>query len=162
MVDLDQFDVAILNLLQVNNRLTSEAIAERVGLSPTACQRRIKRLRAEGAIAKEIAVIDPELVGGRITLIVQAVLARGRADIVDAFKREVQAIPEVQQCYYVTGEADFILIVTAEDIAAYERLTRRIFFGNPNIQKFQTIVVMDSVKVGLEIPLQAPALAARP
>ena len=153
MSELDPFDVALLNLLQANNRLTSETLAERVGLSPTACQRRIKRLRAEGAIAKEIAVVDPQVVGGRITLIVQVVLAHGRADIVDAFKREVQAIPEVQQCYYVTGDHDFILIVTADDIADYERLTRRIFFGNPNIQKFQTIVVMDSVKVGLEIPL---------
>ena len=150
---LDQFDISILNLLQDDNRMTSEAIAERVGLSPTACQRRIKRLRAEGAIAAEVAVLDPDVVGGRITLIVQVVLAHGRADIVDAFKREVQAMPEVQQCYYVTGEADFILIVTAEDIPAYERLTRRIFFGNPHIQKFQTIVVMDSVKVGLKLPI---------
>ena len=153
MADLDQFDVAILSLLQDDNRLTSEAIAEQVGLSPTACQRRIKRLRAEGAIAAEVAVLDPDLVGGRITLIVQVILAHGRADIIDSFKREMRAIPEVQQCYYVTGESDFILIVTAEDIASYERLTRRIFFGNPNIQKFQTIVVMDSVKVGLKIPL---------
>lgn len=153
MADLDQFDVAILGQLQDDNRVTSEVIAERVGLSPTACQRRIKRLRAEGAIAAEVAVLDPDLVGGRITLVVQVILARGRADIVDAFKREVQAIPEVQQCYYVTGEADFILIVTAEDIASYERLTRRIFRDNPNIQKFLTNVVMEPVKVGLRIPL---------
>ncbi len=153
MEQLDQFDVAILNQLQDDNRVTSEVIAERVGLSPTACQRRIKRLRAQGTIAQEIAVLEPDLIGGRLTLVVQVILARGRADIVDAFKREIQAIPEVQQCYYVTGEADFILIVTAEDIAAYERFTRRVFRDNANIQKFHTNVVMEPVKVGLRIPL---------
>lgn len=153
LMELDSFDLAILRLLQDDNRLTSEAIGTQVGLSPTACQRRMKRLRAEGAIAKDCAVVSPELVGGRMTLIVTIVLERGRADIVDAFKRQVQAVPEIQQCYYVTGEHDFVLIVTARDIAEYERLTRRVFYGNPNIQKFNTIVAMERVKTSLAIPL---------
>jgi Lrp/AsnC family leucine-responsive transcriptional regulator len=153
MTKLDSFDIAILRSVQDDNRQSTEAIAEAVGLSPSTCQRRLKRLRDSGAIAAEIAVLSPEVVGKRITLIVQVVLERGGAHIVDAFKRDVQAIPEIQQCYYVTGEFDFILVVTAADIAAYERLTRRIFFDNPRIQKFHTIVVMESVKVGLAIPL---------
>lgn len=153
MSDLDNFDVAILRCLQVDNRQTSEAIGAEIGLSPTACQRRIKRLRASGVIASEVAILDPDRIGGRLTLIVQVLLARGRTDIIDSFKREIRDIPEVQQCYYVTGEHDFILVVTAEDMAAYEKLTRRIFFANPNIQKFQTIVAMESVKLGLQIPL---------
>lgn len=152
MSEIDQFDRTILSLLQDNARMTSEAIGDAVGLSPTACQRRIKRLRENGVISSEIAVLDPEALGGRVTLIVQIVLERGRADIVDAFRREVRGIPEIQQCYYVTGEYDFILVVTASDMADYEQLTRRIFFGNPNIQKFHTIVVMQSVKTGLKIP----------
>ena len=98
-------------------------------------------------------MISPDVVGGRVTLIVEVVLERGRVDIVDAFKREMRAIPEVQQCYYVTGDCDFILIVTAADIAAYERLTRRIFFDNPHIHRFNTIVSMETVKAGLEVPL---------
>jgi Lrp/AsnC family leucine-responsive transcriptional regulator len=153
MDELDDFDTALLRELQVNNRLTSEALAERVGLSPTACQRRVKRLRETGAIQAEVAVVSPDAAGKRVTLIVEIELERGRADIVDNFKREVQSIPEIQQCYYVTGKADFVLIVTARDMAEYEQLTRKIFFGNPNIQHFTTIVVMDSVKLGLEIPL---------
>lgn len=153
MTDLDDFDIAILRCLQVDNRQTSEAIGSEVGLSPTACQRRVKRLRASGAIASEVAILDPDRVGGRLTLIVQVVLERGRADIIDSFKRDIHTIPEVQQCYYVTGEYDFILIVTVEDMASYERLTRQIFFANPDIQKFHTIVAMESVKLGLQIPL---------
>ena len=153
MNEIDAFDVKILNSLQANNRMTSEALAERVGLSPTACQRRIKRLRESGAISAEVAVVSPEVLGGRVTLIIQVLLERGRADIVDSFKREIRAIPEVQQCYYVTGEYDFVLVMTAKDMADYERLTRRIFFDNPNIQRFHTSVTMESVKVGLQIPL---------
>ena len=149
----DPLDIAILRHLQRSTRTTSEAIAEAVGLSPSACQRRIKRLRQCGAIASEIAVLDPGVAGQRLTLIVQVVLARGRADIVDSFKQAVRKVPEVQQCYYVTGDVDFILVITARDMSDYEDLTRRLFFDNRDIQKFQTIVVMDTVKLGLEIPL---------
>ena len=153
MSDLDDFDVAILKRLQDNNRETSDVIADAVGLSATSCQRRIKRLRERGAIAADIAVLNPDVVGGRVTLIVEIILERGRADIVDAFKREMRKLPEVQQCYYVTGNADFILIVTAHDMASYEQFTRRAFFGNPNILRFNSIVVMDTVKAGLQIPI---------
>lgn len=153
MDDLDHFDVALLNQLQRDNRQTSEALAAEVGLSPTACQRRMKRLREAGTIRADVAVLDPARVGRRATFIVQVDLARGRADIIDGFKRDMQKIPEVQQCYYVTGESDFIVIIVAEDIAHYEALTRRIFFDNPDIRKFHTQVVMDSVKLGLTVPL---------
>ncbi|MGI9382338.1 MAG: Lrp/AsnC family transcriptional regulator [Methyloligellaceae bacterium] len=153
MRKLDDFDVALLRCLQDDNRMTSEAIAEQVGLSPTACQRRMKKLRQSGAIAGDVSIVDPEHVGGRMVMIVQVVLARGQADIVDAFKRDARRTPEIQQCYYVTGEADFVLVVTAKDMADYERLTRRIFFDNPNIQKFQTMVAMETVKAGLKISL---------
>ncbi len=103
--------------------------------------------------AADVAVLDPARLDRRLTLVVQVDLALGRADIIDGFKREMRKIPEVQQCYYVTGGTDFVLIITTEDIAHYEQLTRRIFHGNPNIRKFHTQVVMDSVKLGLTIPL---------
>ncbi len=152
-MELDSFDLAILRILQEDNRTTSDALGEAVGLSPTACQRRVKRLRAEGVIDKDCAVIAPERVGGRITLIVSIVLERGRADIIDSFKRQVQEVPEIQQCFYVTGEYDFLLVINAQDMAEYEALTRRVFYGNGHIQKFNTMVVMDRVKTGLTIPL---------
>lgn len=155
MDDLDQFDVALLDQLQRDNRQTSEALAAAVGLSATACQRRMKRLREAGYIAADVSVLDPAKVGRRTTFIVQVDLARGRADIIDGFKRDMQKVPEVQQCYYVTGEADFILVVVAEDLAHYEQLTRRLFYESNVIRKFHTQVVMDSVKLGLTVPLSA-------
>lgn len=153
MADLDVFDTAILKRLQADCRQTSEAIGDAIGLSSTAVQRRIKRLRESGAIVREVAIVDPRAAHRHFTAIVQVVMARGRGEVLDAFKRAVQAAPEVQQCYYVTGEFDFILVVTARDMAEYERLVRRIFFDNPDIHRFTTSVTMDPVKVGLEVPM---------
>jgi len=151
--DIDSFDVSILNCLQKNVRMTSEEMAKSVGLSATACQRRVKRLRQSGAIQAEIAVISPDVVGGRVTMIVQVALRRGGADIIDDFRRDIAKTEEVQQCYYVLGDYDFTLVISAKDIAEYDRLSRRIFFNNNNIQKFHTTVALETVKVGLNIPL---------
>ncbi|HEY5800548.1 MAG TPA: Lrp/AsnC family transcriptional regulator [Burkholderiaceae bacterium] len=153
MSQLDPFDRAILRELQRECRQSSELIAVAVALSPTAVQRRIRRLRESGVIRAEQAIVEPSAVGRQLSILVQVTLARGRADIVADFKRQTQAIPEVQQCYYVTGDYDFLLIVTATDMADYERLTHRLFFANPDIQKFQTVVVIEPVKVGLNIPI---------
>lgn len=152
---MDAFDAKLLNLVQRNNRLTTEQLSDAVGLSPTACQRRLKRFRDSGIIASDIAVISPETVGRRMTMIVQISLEREQPEHLDLFKQTMLAIPEVMQCYYVTGSADFILILTAKDMKDYENFTRRFFFNNPNIQQFITNVVIDHVKVGLAVPIEA-------
>lgn len=152
---MDSFDAKLLNLIQRNNRLTTEQLSDAVGLSPTACQRRLKRFRDNGTIASDIAVISPEAVGRRMTMIVQISLEREQPEHLDLFKRTMLAIPEVMQCYYVTGSADFILILTAKDMKDYEEFTRRFFFNNPNIQQFITSVVIDHVKVSLAVPIVA-------
>ncbi|MFD2205288.1 Lrp/AsnC family transcriptional regulator [Kiloniella antarctica] len=150
---MDKFDKAILRCLQENTRFKSEYIAEKVGLSATACQRRIKRLRDSRAITKEVAILNPEITGRPVTLIVQLVIGRCGAEILDQLKRDLVAEPEVQQCYNVTGAFDFVVIVTAKDMEAYERFTRRVFFDKPTIKEFETTVVMEKIKVGLEIPI---------
>ena len=91
--------------------------------------------------------------GQPITIFVEVEMESERADLIDTAKREFTNAPEVQQCYYVTGEADFILIVVVPTMAAYEALTRRLFFGNNNVKRFRTFVAMDRVKVGLAVPL---------
>lgn len=88
-----------------------------------------------------------------MTFVVQVTLERERSDLMDAFKKEMKANPIVQQCYYVTGSSDFILILTAEDMEAYDAFTREAFFDNTNIRGFQTNVVMDAVKTGLFVPV---------
>ena len=154
---MDKFDAAILNAVQDNNRLTAEQLSGRVGLSPAACQKRLKKLRDNGTIARDISVLVPEAVARGLTMIVEVTLERERAELIDQFKKTMLAAPEVMQCYYVTGSADFILVLTAKDMKDYEDFTRRYFFQQSNVSRFRTNVVMDRVKVGLAIPVEAAA-----
>ncbi len=153
---LDTFDRKILTILQLANRTTSEQIADQVGLSAAAVQRRVKRLREQRTIQADVSVVNAKAVGRSLTLLVQVSLERERADLMDAFKKNMREWDEVQQCYYVTGAFDFLLVVTAIDMADYEGFTRKAFFDNSNVRSFQTHVVMDPVKVGLNIPIGEP------
>jgi len=150
---IDNFDRHILDILQESNRTTSDQIAEQVGLSAAAVQRRIKRMREQQIIRADISVVNPKAVGQNISLIVQVTLERERMDLLDSFKKAMSDHKSVQQCYYVTGSADFILLVSAADMEEYEEFTREVFFGNDNVKGFETNVVMDSVKSGLSVPV---------
>jgi len=153
VMELDRVDIALLEAVQRNNRLTAEELGGIVNLSPTACQRRLKRLRAEGVIEGDVAIVSPKAVGRHITMIVLVSLERERADIVDRFKAAIRDTREVMIGYYVTGDADFILVVTAKDMEDYERFTRRFFYENHDIKGFKTMVVMDRVKAGFSFPI---------
>lgn len=150
---VDGFDLRILEILQADNHTPQRAIGERVGLSAPAVQRRIKRMEEAGIISANVALVEPERVGQAITILVEVNVESERLDLLDATKARFAAAPEVQQCYYVTGEADFMLVVLVPSMGHYEALTRRIFFDNPNIKRFRTLVVMDRVKVGMTVPL---------
>jgi len=152
---LDNFDSKILALMQQSNRITSDQIAEQIGLSPAAVQRRLKRLREQKMIHADVSIITPKAVGIEVTLVVQVTLEREQANLLDNFKKEMRSNTAVQQCYYVTGSTDFILIVTAKSMKDYEDFTNEVFFNNPNIRNFQTNVVMDPVKIGLTVPINA-------
>jgi Lrp/AsnC family transcriptional regulator, leucine-responsive regulatory protein len=158
-MEFDAFDLKLLSILQLSTRGTAEELAQQVGLSPSACLRRVRRLREVGVIEAEVAVLAPRKVGRELTMVVQVALERERADIMDAFKRAMRATPEVMQCFYVTGDIDFILIVTMPSMEEYELFTDRFFFQNPNVRRFTTMVVMDRVKVGLAVPIDAARLA---
>jgi Lrp/AsnC family transcriptional regulator, leucine-responsive regulatory protein len=153
-VGFDRLDARILTLVQDNNRLTSEEIGNRIGLSSTAVQRRLKRLRAKGIIEADISVISPKAVGRPVSMLVLVSLERERADIIDRFKQTLRSNPEVMNGYYVTGEADFVILVTAKDMESYEQFTRRFFYEDPDIKGFKTLVVMDRVKVGYAMPIE--------
>jgi Lrp/AsnC family transcriptional regulator, leucine-responsive regulatory protein len=151
--DLDRIDRAILRILQDDNRTSQRTIAERVNLSPAAVQRRIRRLEESGVIAANIAVLDPAALGQPLTLIVEVEMESERREALEAAKRAFAADGNVQQCYYVTGEADFVLIVAAATMAEYEALTQRLFFENNTVKRFRTFVTMSRVKTGLALPV---------
>ncbi|WP_347310778.1 Lrp/AsnC family transcriptional regulator [Defluviimonas sp. SAOS-178_SWC] len=148
---MDEKDHEILRLVQSDARLTAESLGLSIGLSTPAVQKRLKRLRETGVIEKEIAVLSPGKLGRELTVIVEVVLERESRMHLDAFKRKMRNSHAVQQCYYTTGEADFIVIVVVKDIAEYEAFTQEYFFDESNISRFTSSIVMDRVKVSLDI-----------
>ncbi|HAE51569.1 MAG: AsnC family transcriptional regulator [Tistrella sp.] len=156
--ELDGFDLAILALLQQDARLPQRRIAEAVALSTPAVQRRIRRLEEIGVILANAAIVDPARLGRPITILVLVEVESEQAAPLDATRAAFAAAPEVQQCYYVTGEADFVLVVTVPDMGAYQALTRRLFLDDPNVRRFRTFVAMERVKVGLAVPVDAAAV----
>jgi Lrp/AsnC family leucine-responsive transcriptional regulator len=148
---MDQIDRKILALYQSDTRRIAESIGAEVGLSAAAVQRRLKRLRAEGVVAAEIAVLDGRALGVPIACVVTVSLA-GSAAEVDRFKRRMRGCAEVQQCYHVTGSTDFALVVVAASMEQYG-VFARTWFETPQVSRYETHVVLDRVKVGLSLPI---------
>lgn len=152
----DRIDARLLEIVQKNNRLTTEAIGELAGLSATACQRRLKRLRSERIIEADVSIVSATEVGRLLQMLVLVNLERARSDIIDKFKKAIKSSAEVVNGFCVTGDADFVLYVTARTMEDYEEFTRRFFYENSDIKNFKTMVVMDRVKAGFAIPIEAP------
>lgn len=158
---LDRFDLRILALYQADTRQPAQAIADAVGLSAAAVQRRLQRLRADGVIEREAAQLSPKALGLPVTCIVAIELDRERAGDLDRFRARMLAEPLVQQCYYTTGNTDYLLIVLVPDMESYEAFARRTLLADANVRSFTTHVVLERIKVALDLPL-AHAPAARP
>ncbi|MEQ1604511.1 MAG: Lrp/AsnC family transcriptional regulator [Pyrinomonadaceae bacterium] len=153
---LDPFDAKILDLIQKNNRLSTEKIADKVGLSPSAVQRRIKQMRKDGIIHAEVAVVTPEAAGRMIMSIVGVTIDKERplARALKEFRDLMLASPEVMQVYDVTGESDFIVIVSSRDMLDYEQVSRRLFMENPNVRRYKSSLVIRRIKYGMTIPIE--------
>jgi Lrp/AsnC family leucine-responsive transcriptional regulator len=150
----DQSDRKILHLLQENAREKLESIASETGLSVATVQRRIKSFRTTGVIERETALISQEAAGYAMTFLIFVEMEQEKPYQLDAFRKKVKSEPQVQQCYYITGEADFALVVLGKDVADFERLTHRLFFEDSNVKRFRTSVVMSRTKTGMSVPLE--------
>ena len=153
---LDAYDRKLIEEIQRDGRMAQGELGARVNLSAAAVNRRLKRLADEGVIERYTAVVRPEALGYALTIAVEVEVENERSDLLDAMKRSFQACPQVQQCYYVAGECDFVLILAVRDMAQYNDLTRSLFFESNNVKRFRTLVAMSRVKVGLTVPVDAP------
>ncbi|RBP79564.1 Lrp/AsnC family transcriptional regulator [Marinomonas rhizomae] len=153
-MELDKIDRNILVILQRNNRIANVELAEEVGLSPPACHKRVKRLRDDNIIVGDVALVNPELSGNKLTLLVSVEMERDRKDVYDAFKHVISKANEVRHCYQITGGYDFMMVVTVPDIQAYESFVDRVLHTEANIRKFQTSVSLRTVKSSTEIHLK--------
>ncbi|MEW6991445.1 Lrp/AsnC family transcriptional regulator [Colwelliaceae bacterium 6441] len=150
---MDDFDSAILNVLQTNSRISTEQIGDIVGLSPSACQRRIKKLKTDGIIKKEVAVIDRDKLESYTTAIIDVNLEKGGEKALDNFIDKLNHEKKVQQFYYTAGDVDFVLIVVVKNMAELDSLTRRLLMSDSNVKKFHSKIAIQSNKLGLEVPI---------
>jgi Lrp/AsnC family leucine-responsive transcriptional regulator len=152
-VALDAIDRRILDALQRDNQITNLELAERVGLSPPPCLRRVRRLREAGVIIRDVALVDPARVGQTILAFVGVELDRQREDVLASFERKIAAEPNVQQCYFVSGEIDYLLVVTCRDMESYNAFARRVLANDHNIKRFRTSFSLSRIKYETGIPL---------
>ena len=152
-MNLSVVDRAILRIIQRDSGARLDSIAQEAGASVATIQRRLRHLRQAGVIEGEMALVNPKAVGQGMTFLILVEMERERIDILDTFRRKIATEPQIQQCYYITGDADFALIALARDMDEYQHLIQRLFFDDKNVKRFRTSVVMDRTKVSLNVPV---------
>lgn len=150
---LDETDVQILHLLQNDGRMTNAELAKRVGLSPPSVLQRVRALEKAGLIRAYVALLEPERLGLRITAMIMISLALHQEQPIERFRRSIQEIPEIIECYHVSGDFDFLLKVVVKDMRAYEVFLREKLSKIKGIGKITTNFVLATNKQITQIPL---------
>lgn len=131
---LDELDRRILNALQTDAAQTNAELAEQVHVSPPTCLRRVKQLTENGVISRQVAIVDPDKVGARLTAIVEITLDIQAAERMAQFERLAASEDAVMQCYRVAPGPDFVLIIQVVDMPAYHALAHRLFATHANVR----------------------------
>ncbi|NQV87793.1 MAG: Lrp/AsnC family transcriptional regulator [Woeseiaceae bacterium] len=152
---LENKDRLLLTELQRDSRLTMQQLAERVGVSTSACWRRVKALETDGVISRYTAIVDPRKAGFGLSSMVHVSLARHKQKDVDHFVREVMRHPEVLECYATSGEADFHLRVVVEDMDAYNRFLDDFIFKLRGVSQVRSNIVLKEIKSDTALPFRS-------
>jgi Lrp/AsnC family leucine-responsive transcriptional regulator len=149
MTTLDAIDSKIIAALQAEGRLPIVDLADKVGLSPTPCQRRVKRLEEEGLIMRYAALVSPEAMGFGLQALVEVTLEDHSEKTVEAFEAAIRARPEVVACYAVTGDMDFLLHVFATDLASFSDFALKALLRMPGVKGTRSSFIMQAIKSDL-------------
>lgn len=152
----DPIDHHLLGLLQQDAGRTLRELGDQVGLSPSAVQRRIRAYHRAGVITGQIAVLDAAALGATALAAVLVTLERESAEHHARFRARMLAEPRVQQCYDLAGQWDYLVMLITENLGACRALSDRLFTDDANVRRYDTLPVLDPVKVGLSIPLPGP------
>jgi Lrp/AsnC family transcriptional regulator, leucine-responsive regulatory protein len=144
-VKLDKIDRELLRLLQADGRLTNAELAQRIGLSPSACIRRLQRLEQSGVIAGYTALLDGEAIGRPTTVFIEVTLTGQGSTVLDAFERAVAACADVLECHLMSGDFDYLLRVAVADMRDYERVHRQQVAAFPHVARVRTAFAMRAV-----------------
>jgi Lrp/AsnC family transcriptional regulator, leucine-responsive regulatory protein len=150
---LDELDYHLLDLVQADARRPLHELGDEVGLSPSAVQRRLNRLRREGVIRSEVAVLEPDAVGAGLLAVVLVALFDDDPDKHAAFRELMRAEPAVQQCYTIVGQWDYVVVLITSDIAENRDLSARLFVASGSVRRYETLPAFEVVKAGLALPL---------
>lgn len=150
---LDRLDKAILNELQTDASTSNVRLAQSVGLSAPACLKRVKRLEKEGIINRRVAILDQSKIGPNIHMITEIFMHSDRLDLNEAFVKKMREAPQVHECYKVTGEVDFVLIISVPDMPSYEAFCQQSIYSDKNLKKFRTLISIDRVKYDTKIEI---------
>ena len=156
---LDSIDYQVLAILQRDASLSAADVAARVGLSQSPCWRRIARLEKHGLIRRRVALLDRERLGLGVLVFVQVKYARGARQSLVEFEDAIRSFPEVQECYMLMGEMDFLLKVVTRDVASYEEFLRERLSCIPAVQEVRSSIALTPVKESTELPLELVAAA---
>lgn len=151
--DLDKLDRKILAILQVDGRITTTQLAERISLSPTATAERVKRLTRDEYIQGFGARIDAKKVGLGLLVFVEVKLERTTPDVFDAFAKAVDASPDVLECHMVAGGFDYLVKARVADMAAYRKFLAETVQALPGVRETHTYAVMEEVKCTANLPI---------
>ena len=152
---LDRLDLRLLACLQEDNLQTADQLAEKVGRSPSAVARRVRRLRSSGAIAADVSLLSEEAAGQPLFAVVQVQLERHAPQAADLLRRRLVASPNVQLSLDVSGAFDILLLVVAADMDAYNVFAESHLAEQPAVRRFETSFVKRRAKATLAIPLEA-------
>lgn len=154
---LDATDIKILQELQQNGKISNIDLSKKVGLSPTPCLERVRRLEKQGIIMGYRALLNPELLDSPLLVIVEITLVRGKPDVFEEFNQAVQRLDEIQECFLVSGDFDYLLKTRVPDMAAYRQLLGTTLLRLPGVNDTRTYVVMEEVKKSNLIQIKAKA-----
>lgn len=153
-VALDEIDCRILALLQEDASLNAADVAKRVGLSQSPCWRRIARLEQAGFIRRRVALLNRKQLGLGVVVFAQVKLARGSRDALGEFEAAVRSFPEVQECYMLMGDTDFLLKIVTRDVEAYEEFLRHKLARLPAVGGVRSSMALTPVKESTALPLE--------
>ena len=151
--NLDKFDLAILQELQSDARLTNAELAQRVGLSAAPCWRRVRALEEAGFIRGYRAEIDRHKIGLGVLAFVRLDAERSTGELTQAMERAIAQIPEVVSCHYISGTGTFELQVVARDLDSFSQFARGVLLNLPNVKDMHTSFSLGEVKAGGALPL---------
>ncbi|MGW3571989.1 Lrp/AsnC family transcriptional regulator [Streptomyces sp. NPDC000941] len=153
MRELDSIDRRILRALQENGRIQNVELAEKVGLSPSPCLRRVKLLEEGGVIERYVALLNAAKIGVGLTVFARVWLTGQDTDTVDHFTEQIKLLPQVVECHLMAGDCDFLLRVVAADLDAYRQFQVDHLTRIKGVQSVKTEIPMQKIKLTSELPL---------